>query len=450
MSVGAKRISDISAELAEAARRLLDLALKAGAKEAEVFGLEGRSVDVDLRRDQIELASESFSRGIGLRAVVNGAVGFSSTSDLSRLEVVALAAVRSARARGSDPSWVGLPGKMAISRSEGVNDPTIGEIRPEDSLDLAMDLLQGCSGVKGAEPVAGGAAFGMGTDYIINSNGVELSETGTYMHGSLEAIAHGADVVTGSEFSNSRTFKRDLQAVGRAAAEMAVSSLSGEKAESGTFEVLLKPIAFTELLEYTFIPSISADNVQKGRSHLADKLGEAIAAGHLDIVDDGLMPGGMGTSSFDGEGVATRRNSVVEEGILRGFLYDSYTAGKANRASTGNAARGGYSDVPRVGIRNLLIQSPQAFDLLGDTSKGILVNGFIGAHTANPISGDFSVEAKNAFYVSPGEALKPIRSMMLAGNIFHLLKDIEVGKDVRAVGAVVTPTVKVKMKVVSS
>ncbi len=144
----------------------------------------------------------------------------------------------------------------------------------------------------------------------------------------------------------------------------------------------------------------------------------------------------------------SQRNVLAKEGLLQGFLYDSYTAGKAGTASTGNAVRSGYSDVPRVGVRNLIVSSKEAFDLPKET-RGILVNSFIGAHTANPISGDFSVEAKNAFYVS-GEAAKPIGSMMLAGNIFHLLKDIDVGTDVRAVGAVVTPSVKVRMKVVSS
>ena len=101
-----------------------------------------------------------------------------------------------------------------------------------------------------------------------------------------------------------------------------------------------------------------------------------------------------------------RGRSLIEKGILKGFLYDSYTAGKAGIKSTGNAVRQGYSDVPRVGIRNLIVSSPDAHDLLAET-KGYLVNGLIGAHTANPISGDFSVEARNAFRISPGEAACP-------------------------------------------
>jgi PmbA protein len=100
-------------------------------------------------------------------------------------------------------------------------------------------------------------------------------------------------------------------------------------------------------------------------------------------------------------------------------------------------------------LRNLIVSSEHAFDLEAET-RGLLVHGFIGAHTANPISGDFSVEARNSFFVAPNEAPRPISSMMIAGNIFDLLKDLDVGTDVRAVGGVVTPSVRAKMKVVGS
>lgn len=444
-------ISDSSADgLIEHAHRLLAKALAEGAEEAEVFGVCGRSVDVDLRKSEIELASESFHQGLGLRAVVRGAVGFSSTSDMSRLGAVASSAVRSARARGGDESWRSLPLPENVLYPENVFDSRLAKIGPEECLDLAAGMLQGCLDVDGANPVSGGVTCVSGMEFVVNSRGIELQEKETSMHASMDAIARRDGVATGSEFHNSRTFYSDLRTVGRNAAEMARDSLGGIAAESGTFDVLLRPLAFTELLEYAFVPSLYADNVQKGRSPLAGRSGEEIFSPALSIVDDGLLPGGIGSSAFDGEGVPSRRNVLAKEGRLSGFLYDSYTAGKAGTVSTGNAVRSGYSEVPGVGIRNLIVKSSQdAFDLPGE-SKGILVNSFIGAHTANPISGDFSVEAKNAFYVAFGKDALPIRSMMLAGNIFNLLKDIDVGKDVRAVGAVVTPTVKVKMKVVSS
>jgi PmbA protein len=417
------KISDTSDSidaLLDHGHKLLSLALLEGAAQAEVYGMMGRSVDIDLRRDAVELASESFHRGLGLRTVVAGAVGFSSTSDMSLLQFVAKSAVLSARARGGDESWRSLPLPEKVVRPDGIFDSRLERIGPEECLDIAQSMLSGCRTVKEAEPVAGGVACVCGSGFVINSLGIELQETSTLMHASIETIAKAADVATGSEFCISRGYQPSLEWVGRAAAEMARSSLGGVKAESGTFDVLIKPQAVAELLEYTLLPALASDNVQKGRSSLAGRVGEKISAESLMLTDDGLISGGIDSSAFDGEGVPSQRTVLIEDGFLKGYLYDSYTAGKEGARSTGNAVRSGYSDVPRVGIRNIIVSSPDARDLLEET-KGLLVNGLIGAHTANPISGDFSVEARNAFLIAPGEEARPIRSLMLAGNFFELL-----------------------------
>ncbi len=444
---------DISG-LMEKGRLLLAMALKEGAEQAEVYGMMGRSVDVNLRRDKIELASESFHRGLGLRAVVAGAVGFSSTSDMSLLEFVARSAVHSARARGGDESWLSLPMPEKTHEPQGIFDTGIAQMRPEQCLDMAEDMLTGCLAVDGAEPVSGGATAVCSTDFVINSLGVDLMETATLMQASMEAIARGKGVATGSEFFNSRSYpasKEALAGVGREASEMACSSLGGVKAESGSADVLLRPLAVAEILEYTLFPALAADNVQKGRSSLLGRIGERLAAEHLSIIDDGLLEAGIDSTSFDGEGVPSQRTVLIEDGALKGFIYDTYTAGKENppKKSTGNAVRSGYTDVPRVGNRNIIVSSKSTADLLAET-KGYLVSGLIGAHTANPISGDFSVEARNAFLIAPGEISRPISSLMLTGNVFMLLKDIEIGRDERAVGSIVTPTIKLRMKVVGS
>ncbi len=164
----------------------------------------GRSVDVDLRRENVEMASESYHHGLGLRAVVNGAVGFSSSSDVTVLEFVARSAVRSARARGKDDSWVALPQPVRVTEPEGIYDPRLEAITPEECIDIARSLLAGCQEVDGAEPVSGGVACVSGTGFVINSQGIELVETSTLMQASMEAIARREDVATGSEFFNSR------------------------------------------------------------------------------------------------------------------------------------------------------------------------------------------------------------------------------------------------------
>ncbi len=441
-------------DLFESARRLLKLAERVGAEEAEVFGLEARAVDVDLRKDQVEMASESFDRGLGLRAVVRGAVGFSSTSDLSKLEMVAESAVRAARARGRDDKWRSLPLPEKPGRPEGVFDPAIAKMGPEECLDLAATLLQGASSISGAEPVSGGISAITGSELVINSNGLELDERGTIFHAYLETVAKGEDgtVATGYDFANSRSALADLTDVGRSAGDLASRSLGGVRGESRKAEVLLGPIAFADILGSAFVPSIFGDNVQKGRSSLAGRIGEVVAEENLCIVDDGLLRGGMATSSFDGEGVPSQKTPLVEEGVLKAFLYDSYTAGKEETAkkSTGNADRPGYAGIPRIGTSNLIASSNDLQNVLAETKRGYLVTGVIGAHTANSVSGDFSVEARNVFLIEDGEAVRPIRSLMLAGNVFDLLGSIKAGTDARMVGSAVVPTVKAEMKVVGS
>jgi PmbA protein len=432
------------------ATRLLDLALQAGAWEAEVICISGRSLSVELRKDRVELAGENLFCGLGLRAILRGAVGFSSTSDFDKLDLVAKSAVRAAKARVSDEEWRSLPGKLPIESPVDIFDPAIEGIILEECIDFATMLLDGCASVPDAEPLSGGVSCGSFCEMILNSRGVAISQKGTSFYASLSAKAgiDGSDVATGHEFDNSRQLCIKFEDIGKSAAEMARSSLGGSRSETGETDVLLRPSAIAELLEYAFVPSICADNVQKGRSQLANRLGETIGEENLKILDDGMLTGGMGTAAFDGEGVPSKRNTLVDCGVLRGFLHDSYTAGKSGVNSTGNAVRADYSEVPRVGIRNLIISSMEPLDLISETRRGVLVNDIIGAHTANPVSGDFSVEGRNAFQVVDGEVRKPLKSLMLAGNIFDILKSIEVGTDPRAVGCIVTPTVMVRMKVV--
>ena len=386
------KISGTSFSLIEYAHQLLALAEKEGAEEAEVFGLCGRAMEVDLRKSVVDLASESTHCGLGLRAVVKGAVGFSSTSNMNQLKSVARSAVKTARVRDGDELWRSLPLPEQVVRPERIFDVHLEKIEAEECLDLAAGMLAGCAEVPGVEPVSGTVACTSGTEMVINTRGVDLQEASTLMYASMETIARGQDVATGSEFQNSRSLLSNLEEVGSGAAQMARASLGGTKAESGTFHVLLKPLAFAELLENTLLPSVSADSVQKGRSALKGRIGELIASEHLRLLDDGLLSGGMASSAFDGEGVPSQQHALLDDGVLQGFLYDSYTAGKDGVRSTGNAVRGGYSDISRVGIRNLRVSSSEAHDLLAET-RGFTVAGLIGAHTANSISGDFSVEA---------------------------------------------------------
>ncbi len=427
----------------------LEFAKKAGADEAEIFCVKGRSISIDVHRDVIDLAKESRASGIGIRAIVNGAVGFSSSNDVERIEEACVLAVKSARVRGSDPLWSGLSGKKKPARVTGIFDKKLANIEIDSCIDFTSEMIKGAKSNHSVEPTSGHFSCGCATKLILNSNGVEIEEEDTSIQASIDTATKDAPVSTASEFDMSRKLDIDFYKIGEKASLLAFRSQNGISTQTRDTVVLLEPLAFADILENTLVTSLNADNVQKGRSALIGKLDTDIAADELSIIDDGTFAAGLGTSSCDDEGTPSRKTEVVKNGVLSSFLYDCYTAGKEKRESTGNAVRGSYTSTPSVGIRNLIINHP-SFDVIDETKDGVIVNTVIGAHTANPISGDFSVEARNSFLVKDGEITSPIKSMMISGNIFELLRNIDgIGKDVRKVGNVITPTVRIsKMRII--
>ncbi|MBW6518860.1 MAG: TldD/PmbA family protein [ANME-2 cluster archaeon] len=426
------------------AEKALRIAQQAGADEVEVFGLTGRGVHIDIQMDKVDLAREGYIRGLGIKAVVNGAVGFSSTNDPLMLDEAVRAAVSSARVRESDPDWKGLPGVSDYATVDGIHDPRIAGMDIDTCIDLALRMVDGAASVNDAIPTGGRFSCSGSSYVILNSNGVEMVEHTSRIDGMLDCRAgEDSEVSTAYEFDISRNLDIDFYTIGREAARQAVASVGGVKVDSGEIDILLRPAAIADLLESTLLASLSAENVQKGRSALAGKLGSRIGAEGLNIIDDGLLEGGIGSSRSDDEGTPSRTNRIIENGVLGTYLYDTYTAGKDGVDSTGSAVRNNYAQTTTIDVRNLMIQYP-ASDVVSDMRRGVLVGSVIGAHTANPISGDFSVEARNSFVVEDGEITSPIKSMMVSGNMFQLLHNITgAGHDVRRLGTIITPTVKV-------
>ncbi len=436
-------------DIFEIAHKALGYTTKAGADEAEIYCISGRSVTIDVQKDEIDLAKESLISGIGIRAIVKGAVGFSSTNDPSRVEEACILAVKSARVRKGDPEWSGLPGQKEHPAVRDILDRKLVNIDIESCIEHTARMIEGAKSVPSVSPTSGNFMSLNSRTLILNSNGVEVEEEDTFVNASIDTSTKGAEMSTGSEFDASRMLDIDFYRIGQAAALLASRSQNGVSAGTGDMTVLLEPLAFSDILENTFLTSLNADNVQKGRSALSGKMGSMIAHEELSLIDDGTLSGGIGTSSTDDEGTPSGINELVKNGTLMSFIYDCYTAGKEKRESTGNAVRGSFTSTPSISVRNLIVDYPKS-DILGETKNGVIVNSVIGAHTANPISGDFSVEARNSFLIRDGEVASPIKSMMISGNIFELLKNIDgAGKDIRRMGNVITPTLRVsKLKVI--
>lgn len=439
----------ISMDIFELAYRALDLTEQTGADEAEIFCVSGRSIIVDIHRDTIDMAKESLVSGIGIRAIVNGAVGFASTNNPLRVEEASILAVKSARIRSGDPEWSGLPKKDKPAVVRDIFDKRIADIEIESCIDYTARMIKGAMAIPSVVPTSGHFLCSSSTSLILNSHGVEIKDQDTAISASIDTITKDSDLSTASEFDLSRKLDIDFYKIGEKAALLASRSRDGVRAQTQDTAVLLEPMAFADILENTLLASLNSDNVQKGRSSLIGKMGKKIAADDLSLIDDGTLPAGIGTASSDDEGTPSKRVEVVKNGMLQSFLYDCYTAGKEKRESTGNAMRASFTSTPSISIRNLVVQHPSS-DIVAETGDGVIVNTIIGAHTANPISGDFSVEARNSFLIKNGEIASPVKSMMISGNIFDILRGIDgAGKDVRRIGNVITPTIRVsKMRVV--
>lgn len=425
-------------------KKLVDLAMSYGATEAEIFGSRGRIVTVETQRGDISFAEESMSEGIGVRVIANGAIGYSSSNDPDRYEDSVKAAITCAKARGRDPNLRGLPKPKQYRNVRGIYDERVSDIRLDQCMDIAAGMVEGARKDRAASVTFGKFSSIVSDTAIVNSNGINVEDSETMVYGYIDVIIKEGDLVsTAFDYEVSRNLDKDFSNVGVSASNLARSSLKAVPIENQTTTVLLGPFAFSDILEATLLSSVNAENVQKGRSGLSGRIGQRIAAEGLTIIDDGLMEGGLGSSKSDDEGVPSQQTVIVNDGVLESFLYDTYTAARENRESTGNATRPSHSASPGVGPRNIRFEYPRS-DVISETDKGIYVTSIIGAHTANPISGDFSVECRNAFTIEDGNMVSPIKSMMISGNIFDLMSKIDgMGRDDRMVGVVISPTVKV-------
>ncbi len=422
----------------------LKIAEEMGADEAEVYSVRTRSTSTEIRKNEIESAKHATGKGIGIRALVDGAVGFASTNVMDHLNETVKLAVDAARVRKGDSDWKGLPSPGKYPRIKGIYDKKIENMGLEECISFTKDMIDGALSQPDIIATSGAFSTSVGENLIMNTNGVEVLDSGTAVSGFIDVITTNDDVSTAYDFRISRKLDVDLFNTGKNATDLALSSANGIKVEAARSDVILHPFAFSDILENTFARSIDADNVQKDRSFLSGKIGETIASENLSVIDDGTLEGGLESSASDDEGHPSQRTGVITNGVFNSYLYDSYTAGKEGIESTGNGTRNSYTSTPSVGLRNLVIDHPGS-DIIAQTSRGVFVNTVIGAHTANSISGDFSVEARNAFTIKDGQLDKPIKSLMISGNIFDMLKNITgAGKDIMKVGGIVTPAVKIE------
>ena len=409
---------------------------KKSVDEVEVFYVKGKSVSADLKKKNVNLATTSEDCGLGIRTIREGRIGSSSTNNPDQWRECLNAAIASGKL-ATPQNWEGLPVPVSLPASPLSYDGSM-KIEPGVARDLLEQMLAGAA-EHPADVTSGSASLSSSTVTLANSNGLRYTDQHTGISLSLEAIYHQS---TGYEFDHACGIDEvDPGFVGERATFFAHESDEGQDIPTGEYPVLLSPLAYAELLGNVFIPALNGRSVHSGRSRLASSLGETITDPRIMMFDDPLLPRANGSVRWDAEGTPTRRIDFVQEGVLKTFAYDLKTAYRYNKKSTGSAVRGGFGGLPSIGHHNFVVDGERS--AVAD-ERVLYIHNIVGAHTANPMSGEFSVEISNAFWMEGEEFQDPVRSAMLSGNVFDLHQKIGgLSRESRAIGSLILPSILV-------
>jgi PmbA protein len=440
----------MSTNFAALAKKLVQRALKKGAKQAEAFVQIGRTADVRVRDGEIEDLTQATSKGVGLRVFVKNRLGFVWTSDFEQHSLDALVDRAIALAQVSAPNPLnGLPDERAFGKLPQVGslfDERVASLPPDWKIKAALEMERVIkstdSRIKAIDSVGAGEA--VHEVYISSSSGMNGSHQGTSVYLYASPVATDGVQLQTSYWYDAKRFLEDLESpesVATKATHRAVRLLGAKKVPSQKC-----PVIFDPSMAASFIGSISnavnGDAVFKKASFLAAKLGKKIAPAHVNLIDDGLRPRGLTTSPFDGEGVPNRRNELIKNGVLQSFLYDTFTARKAKTKSTGNASRG-YKSLPSIGVNNLMLEpgtkSPE--EIIREVPNGFYVTAMLG-QGANTVTGQYSRGA-NGLWIENGELTKPVQEVTVAGNLTDMLLQMDaIGNDLTFHGSTGAPTIR--------
>lgn len=425
-------------------------ALSMGATEAEAYLQKAKITRVEFA-EEIESLKTVESMGIGLRVALGKKVAIYSTSMLNENEIneAVAKAVKIARVAPEDHYWKHMNKKFGKGSAEGYYDNRLETLDYDEiveTLASAVDAMKGYD--KRVKPTRGILAISISNISIANSynENSERSETGVTVWMRTKAEEAGMKS-TGNEHQEARFWKEiNFENLAVKAAERAIKFLKAKPISSGKMSTIIRNQIFANILGVILSGPINADWVQKGRSPLSNKLGVQIASENINIVDDGIMRRGWRTKPFDDEGHPTQRTPIIEKGIIKNYLYNTYTALKENVESTGNAQRLRYWMNPQPSPSNLILKPGKASteEMIHETKRGIYVEETIGEWLSNPISGNLNATVTHGYLVKDSELTEPVKGVVISGNFYELLKDgIEIiGNDLRNSMQNYSPTVK--------
>lgn len=397
-----------------------------GASDVEIYAAAVNESEVFIENNDVKQAKSQRTSSMGIRVFLGGSVGFYSTNILTegRIRDAVATAIKIARSSPRD-KFNGLPGKSRVKPLLGIYDKKAELFAAPDAAGKATEMLETAKSYDSRVSVDSGSFnASVARHWLANSNGVELSERVSIFSWSMMGMAIDGSDISSFDFQLGGSHSVRGINVGATATEFAetvVHSLSPRRIESFKGEMLLTPSAFNEMIEDVISHSINSDAVQKKSSHFAGKIGRQVSSSLLTVEDDATNVDGLGASSFDREGTSHRKNIVIEKGILKKFLYNTYTARKDGVRSTGNAS-GSTGSPPSVSPTNVVVRpGRQSVEtLISEMKKGIIISRFSG--NVNPVNGDFSGVVKGGRLVTNGVVQHAVNEVMVAGNVFEALR----------------------------
>jgi len=450
------RVVEAQTNLRELAEFVVARALLSGASDAEVTIREGDEFSTTVRMGEVETLKESGSRGVGLRVLVEAENGYrvasTSSSDFTQegIEYLVQGAVGLAQVTSVDP-FAGLAEAAEFGRLSGdlgLYHEDVYSLPIEERIAWARRAEAAAMAADTRLVNSDGASFDAATGRRVfgNSRGFVGEYRSSYCSISASPIAQGANGEMQRDYwwSQARS-SRDLEQpeeVGREAARRTLRMLDARRVPTQQAPVIFAPEVARGLVGAVF-DAATGDAIYRGASIFTGKLGEEVAAAAVTVVDDGTIPGGFGTSPFDAEGLPSRRTVIVEKGVLKNYILNTYAGRKLGMKSTGNAGRG-LAGNPYLDAGNLFLEAGTrtAEEMIRGVERGLYVTRMLG-HGVNLVTGDYSRGAAG-LWIENGELAYPVHEITIAGNLKEMLRNITaIGSDLVFRGATAAPTLRV-------
>lgn len=428
--------------------RVIDIAKrKLTGYDYEIFFLKNKKLKSESHNLKVDKLIVSEDVGFSIRVIKQKRQGFAySTSFDSQSIEDTIEAAKSLCNISSEDSYITINDKLEKTKeieyfdTFAVNLPV--EYKIEKSIELEKIVRQMDDRIK----LVRNSTFieNVYEKYIVNSLGLKIREIGTVYTALVSAVASDEKDTQIAWGYNSKRFLSDLDLseIAREVIYNSTSLLGAGSINTKNMPVIFPPQAMVELLE-TFSPAFLGDSLVKGKTALKGKIGEKVASQEITIVDNGIFENGLASSSYDDDGIAKRKTVVVDKGIFKTFLHNLTSAKKSLSQTTGNSTRPDFKVLPSTGITNFYIESSnqKIDDILNSYDEIFYIIDLMGLHTADPISGNFSLGV-NGLIISKGEVVKAIRGAAIAGNFLDILnRVVAVGDNIKFYGNVGSPTV---------